>query len=229
MPHWTMIIDLRKCIGCGACAVSCGMANITETNMWRRVFDCGTLANLERRRLSLPMSCMHCHIPPCHKVCPTTATYIREDGIVDIDPKKCIGCGYCVVACPYLARVIMVHNEAVEEKRVMTATLEKPSKGEEYLNVATKCNFCKTRVDKGLAKGLTPGVDREATPACVVNCTADALHFGDLDDPRSEVRRLLDESKVMCLQEEIGTRPALYYIVDESLEIDFAAGHRREF
>ncbi len=223
-----MVIDLRNCIGCGACAVSCGMTNTTETNMWRRVFDCGTLTNPEKRRLSLPMSCMHCHIPPCHKVCPTTATYIRDDGIVDIDPAKCIGCGYCIVACPYLARVIIIRNDALQEDRVMTTSPDKHLEGKDYRNVATKCNFCKQRVDKGLAKGLEPGTDLEATPVCVVNCTAGALHFGDLDNPQSEVSRLLKESRVMCLQEEIGTQPSVYYIVDDSLEADLAENHQRK-
>lgn len=223
-----MVIDLRKCIGCGACAVSCGMANTTETNMWRRVFDCGTLANPEKRRLSLPMSCMHCRIPPCHKVCPTTATYIRDDGIVDVDPGKCIGCGYCVVACPYLARVVIIRNDALQENRVMTTLLGKDPNGDYHCNVATKCNFCRQRVDDGLAGGLEPGSDPGATPVCVVNCTAKALHFGDLDNPKSEVSRLLKESRVMCLQEEIGTQPCVYYIVDDSLEIDLAEGHQRK-
>ena len=228
MPHWAMVIDLRNCIGCGACAVTCGMANTTETNMWRRVFDCGTLPGAERRRLSLPMSCMQCRKPPCHEVCPTTATYIRADGIVDIDPDKCIGCGYCVIACPYLARVIILRNDALQEGRVMAALSDEHARGDAYCNVATKCNFCKRRVDEGLARGLKPGLDHAATPACVVNCTANALHFGDLDDPQSPVSHLLQESRVMCLQEEIGTQPALYYVVDDTLEVDFAAGSRRE-
>jgi len=223
-----MVIDLRRCIGCGACAVACGMVNSTETNMWRRVFDCGTLATLERRRLSLPMSCMHCRVPPCRKVCPTGATYIREDGIVDIDPEKCVGCGYCIVACPYLARVIIARNDALQDGRVMTTSPQEYLKGDDYCNVATKCNFCRQRVEDGLSKGLEPGSDPAATPACVVNCTANALHFGDLDNPRSEVNRLLKESTVMCLQEEIGTQPSVYYVVDDSLEADFAAGRRRE-
>jgi phenylacetyl-CoA:acceptor oxidoreductase 27-kDa subunit len=225
LPHWAMIIDLRRCIGCGACAVSCGMANNTETNMWRRVFDCGAPATPEKRRLSLPMSCMHCRVPPCEKVCPTTATYIREDSIVDVDFEKCIGCGYCIVACPYLSRVIIARNDALQEGRVMTSTPEKYHKGNEYCNVASKCNFCKERVDQGIAMGLEPGADPAATPACVVNCTAKALHFGDLDNPRSEVSLLLKESRVVCLQEEIGTQPSLYYIVDDSLEADLRAGH----
>lgn len=223
-----MVIDLRNCIGCGACAVSCARANTTETNMWRRVFDCGTSATVERRRLSLPMSCMHCRVPPCHKVCPTTATYIRDDGIVDIDSKKCIGCGYCIVACPYLARVIILRNDALQEKRVMTTSVKENLMEDNHCSVATKCNFCMHRVDEGLANGLEPGLDPEATPACVVNCTANALHFGDLDNPQSEVSLLLQESRVMCLQEELGTRPAVYYIVDDSVEADLAVGRQRE-
>ena len=109
--RWGMVIDLRKCFGCGACVVACAEANQVTPNLWRRVFDCGVSRPPGRKRLYLPLSCMHCNEPPCEKVCPTTATFQRADGIVDIDDTKCIGCGYCIVACPYFARVIIFLNE----------------------------------------------------------------------------------------------------------------------
>jgi phenylacetyl-CoA:acceptor oxidoreductase subunit 1 len=83
----------------------------------------------------------------------------------------------------------------------------------DHIGVATKCNFCLPRVDAGLAQGLQPGLDPEATPACVISCSANALHFGDLDDPDSEVSQLIRENKTARLQEELGTDPAVYYIV----------------
>jgi phenylacetyl-CoA:acceptor oxidoreductase subunit 1 len=212
MTRWAMIINLDKCVGCGACAVACGMYNQVDTNSWRRVFDCGQGPSPERIHLYVPMSCMHCTNPPCRKVCPTTATYVRPDGIVEIDLKKCIGCGYCMVACPYLARVLLHNNETAFEASLISGSEDDGERRDPYLGVCTKCNFCRERVEDGLAKQLTPGIDREATPACVINCTSDALAFGDLEDPESPVRRLLADHRVSTLQPDLNTRPCLFYI-----------------
>ena len=150
----------------------------------------------------LPMSCMQCGNAPCLEVCPTTATFRREDGIVDIDYKLCIGCGYCVVACPYLARTIMFHDSVVDRQ------------DSELAGICTKCNFCAPRVEAGRERGYQPGIDREATPMCVVTCTANALHFGDLDDVQSNVSRLIRRNKTAHLQEALGTHPVVTYIVE---------------
>jgi phenylacetyl-CoA:acceptor oxidoreductase 27-kDa subunit len=213
--RWGMVIDLRKCFGCGACVVSCAQANKITSNHWRRVFDCGISGPPRRQRMYLPLNCMHCSNPPCEAVCPTTATFKRSDGIVDIDREKCIGCGYCITACPYHARVILFLNEYDLETRVMVegAVISLP----DYIGVATKCCFCGPRIDRGMEKGLAPGVDKEATPACVNNCTAGALYFGDLNDPRSEVAQLVRENPVLCLQENLGTQPRVYYLADTDL------------
>ena len=85
---------------------------------------------------------------------------------------------------------------------------------EKRLGVATKCTFCADRVDAGLAKGLKPGVDHEATPACVNSCIAQALHFGDLGDPQSNVSQLLAENQFFRMHEELGTEPGFYYLWD---------------
>jgi phenylacetyl-CoA:acceptor oxidoreductase subunit 1 len=223
LPRWGMVIDLRKCIGCGACVVACAEANKINPNLWRRVFDCGISRSPMRQRLYLPLNCMHCDDPPCEKVCPTTATYRRPDGIVDIDLDKCIGCGYCIVACPYHARAIIFLNEYNIENRVMGACNELSAAMPDYLGVCTKCNFCNARLDAGIEKGLKPGEDSEASPACVVHCTAEALHFGDLNDSKSQVTRLVRENKTFCLREDLGTHPRVYYIVNPNLieENDF--------
>lgn len=213
--RWGMVIDLKKCFGCGTCVVACAQANQITSNHWRRVFECGVGGSPRRQRLYLPLSCMHCGDPPCEAVCPTTATFKRPDGIVDIDHEKCIGCGYCMVACPYHARVILFLNEYDLETRVMVegSAVSLP----DYIGVATKCCFCRPRIDRGIEKGLTPGVDREATPACVNHCTAGALYFGNLNDPGREVARLVRENRTLCLQEALGTQPRVYYLADMDL------------
>ncbi len=207
-----MLIDLRKCIGCGACSVICDQTNKLAFNRWRRVFDCGLSGYPERRRSCLPISCMHCGNAPCAEVCPTGATHRRPDGIVDIFYERCVGCGYCIVACPYHARSIIFHDEYKEE----VGDLDVSSPARDRFGVATKCTFCKPRIDAGLEKGLCPGQDREATPACVVSCSGEALFFGDLDNPDGEVAKLIRENKTVLLQEDMGTDPSVYYIPDDT-------------
>ena len=83
-----------------------------------------------------------------------------------------------------------------------------------YIGTSTKCNFCRPRIDAGLEKGLEPGEDPDASPACVINCTAEALTFGDLNDPKSRVAQLVRENHTVCLQEALDTQPSIHYIVD---------------
>ncbi|MDY7077383.1 MAG: 4Fe-4S dicluster domain-containing protein [Chloroflexota bacterium] len=206
MAHWGMVIDLRKCIGCKACTIVCKRTNKVPTDCWRWIVDCGLSEPPERQRTFLPMSCMHCDEPPCMAVCPTGATYQRHDGVVDVYHELCVGCGYCIVACPYRARSIVFHQKPGVADHDLDHT--------EHLGVATKCNFCLPLVDAGLTQGLQPGLDPDATPACVLSCSANALHFGDLDDPDSEVSRLIRENKTARLQEELETEPSVYYIVE---------------
>jgi phenylacetyl-CoA:acceptor oxidoreductase subunit 1 len=206
-----MVIDLRKCIGCGSCSVICDYTNKLSYNKVRRVFDCGLGSSPERLRTCLPLSCMHCSSPPCLDVCPTAATYQREDGIIDVDAELCIGCGTCVVACPYMARSIIFQDEYAAE----VGELEGDGNAfPDRIGTCIKCNFCLPRIDAGLAKGISPGKDPEATPACVVNCSSKALHFGDLYDPESVVSLLVRENRTVHLQEELGTEPSVYYIFD---------------
>lgn len=213
MTRWGMVIDLRNCIGCKACSVVCKQTNQVPPESWRRIVDGGVSAATDRQRTFVPMSCMHCGEPPCLDVCPTNATYQRHDGIVASNYELCIGCGYCVVACPYLSRTIIFRNEFVLDPEV-SLELTTAATNPDRVGVATKCNFCTPRVDAGLAQGLQPGLDAEATPACVLSCSAQALHFGDLDDPDSVVSQLIRENKTVRLQEEVGTDPAVYYIVE---------------
>ena len=213
MMRWGMIIDLRRCIGCRACASACKQTNKVRLDRWRRVVDCGISGPPERQRTFLPISCVHCSEPPCLEVCPTTATYRRPDGIVDVHYELCVGCGYCIVACPYMARTIIFRNESGFVTGPSSREPDMVALNLDHVGVATKCNFCLPRVDAGLAQGLQPGLDPAATPACVIACSTNTLHFGDLDDPDSEVSQLIRENKTACLQEKLSTDPSVYYIV----------------
>jgi phenylacetyl-CoA:acceptor oxidoreductase subunit 1 len=191
--RWAMVADLRRCVGCQTCTAACKQANGTPPGVqWRRVLDLETGEYPEVKRAFVPVGCMHCDDPPCMHVCPSTATRKRPDGIVTIDYDLCIGCGYCMVACPYDARA-------------------------KVDGVATKCTFCVDRIDAGLANGLKPGVDPEATPACVNSCIAKALHFGDADDPQSNISGLLAENQSFRLSESLETGPNIFYLWDKAL------------
>ena len=203
--RWAMVIDLRKCFGCRTCSVACSQQNQTPEKFWRKVEELGLTRDGECQRFFLPISCMHCENPPCASVCPTKATFQRPDGIVEIDPERCIGCGYCILACPYRARTIYHRHLDFEIDDHAPAT--------DREGTCTKCNFCKDRIDAGLAAGLQPGSDMEATPACVNNCSAGALQFGDLNDPQSNVSRLIRECRTLRLNPEHGTEPSVYYII----------------
>jgi len=146
-------------------------------------------------------------------VCPSTATRKRADGIVTIDYDLCIGCAYCAVACPYDARFKVDAPSFSYGKPIES---EAKRFDEKKIGVATKCTFCVERIDDGLQKGLKPGVDPEATPACVNSCIAKALHFGDVEDPQSNVSQLLAENQHFRIHEELGTGPRFYYLWDKA-------------
>ena len=213
MTRWVMIADLRRCVGCQTCTASCKHANATPPGVqWRRVIvvEVGEYPNVNRA--FIPVGCQHCEDPPCMDVCPSTATRKRPDGIVTIDYDLCIGCAYCAVACPYQARyktdkASFAYGEATPPEALRF--------DERRLAVATKCTYCVDRIDAGLARGLTPGVDPEATPACVNSCISQTLHFGDLEDPNSNVSQLLAENQHFRMHEELGTGPGFYYIWDK--------------
>ena len=116
------------------------------------------------------------------------------------------------MACPYLARTIIFEQEPYYEAGFIAP--EMVLADPERAGVCTKCNFCLPRVEAGLAQGLVPGIDFEATPACVGSCISNALHFGDLDDPQSGVSRLIQENTTTRILEELGTGPGVYYIVE---------------
>ncbi|MCU0897397.1 MAG: 4Fe-4S dicluster domain-containing protein [Burkholderiales bacterium] len=214
MTRWAMVVDLRRCVGCQTCTAACRHANATPPGVqWRRVLDMEVGEYPNVKRAFVPVGCMHCDDPPCMDVCPSTATKKRADGIVTIDYDLCIGCAYCALACPYQARyrtdrVQFAYGEATasEEARLDPARL----------GVATKCTFCVERLDAGIAAGKQPGVDPDATPACVNSCISQALQFGDIDDPESNVSKLLASHQHFRMHEELGTGPGVYYLWDRA-------------
>ena len=211
MSRWVMVADLNRCVGCQTCTAACKHTNATAPGVqWRKVLDVEVGEYPDVSRVFVPVGCQHCAEPPCMHVCPTTATRQRDDGVVTIDYDLCIGCGYCIVACPYQARFkVMDPTQAYREKRMPQEW--KQEQPERY-GVAQKCTFCSDRIDYGLANDLTPGVDPEATPACVNACIADALVFGDIEDTSSNVSQLLAENQYFRMHEELETEPGFYYL-----------------
>jgi phenylacetyl-CoA:acceptor oxidoreductase subunit 1 len=209
--QWAMVIDQSKCIGCGYCVNACRAHNDVPPDItWNPIYKAG---EVDGKQVYLPRPCMHCEEAACAEVCPVGATYHRPDGIVMMDYDKCIGCRYCIVACPYQARSFNWKqfdgpNPAVPEWG--EPEVERRPRG-----VPEKCSFCYQRIDRGLALGLTPGVDADATPACVVACPVGARAFGDLNQPESPVNRLLESHPHYRLREDMGTGPRVYYLPAE--------------
>ena len=211
MTKWAMVADLRRCVGCQTCTAACKHANGTPPGVqYRKVLDMEVGSFPDVRRVFVPVGCMHCDAPPCRDVCPTTATKKRADGMVTIDYDICIGCGYCIIACPYQARYKV--TERTNAYAAGATATEDSNFDPRLLGVAQKCTFCVDRVDAGLAAGLRPGFDPLATPACVNSCISGALVFGDLDDPESKVSKLLAANKSFRMHEELGTGPNIHYL-----------------
>jgi phenylacetyl-CoA:acceptor oxidoreductase subunit 1 len=145
-------------------------------------------------------------------VCPTGATFQRADGIVEIDYEKCIGCGYCIVACPYDARVIFRYRHCFEADTLLTQKSERKAH-ESREGVCTKCHFCVNRIEDGQKKNLKPGVDPDATPLCVATCSCGALSFGDLDDLQSPISQMIKDRHTIRILDQLETHPSVYYII----------------
>jgi len=172
--RWAMYVDVEKCYGCMSCVVACAAENnvpvgVFRTWVERHVLPGGSV-------IFVPKQCNHCDNPPCVKPCPTGATYRTEDGLVLVDPGKCIGCGACIEACPYGARYF------------------NPLTG-----VVDKCTFCNHRIYMG------------RLPACVEACPTGARVFGDLNDPQSPIRKLVDTTSTQVLKPHTGAKPQIYY------------------
>ena len=212
--RWVMAVDMRRCVGCAACTVSCAVENkLPPDTFYRRVTEETTGNYPDVRRRFFSQACMHCEAPPCIPVCPvepTKATHVRPDGIVAVDYERCIGCGACVAACPYEARVLdpggFFTDRTPKREKYESVTAWEYGRAwnrdgkVEPVDKARKCHFCLHRLEAGML------------PACVTTCISNAIAFGDLSDPGSLVTELSRQGNVTRLNEGAGTKPRVFYL-----------------
>lgn len=214
-PYWIMTIDLEACIGCRRCVFACQAVNDTaDGHLWNILIEDDTTFG---KPVFITRPCMHCEHAPCVDVCPVGATYHREkDGLVEMNYDRCIGCRYCMVACPYGVRVFnWKYNDAPNPQPAVWGAPEVPRRPR---GVVEKCTFCTHRLDlpeKDPANyaGLRPGYDRAVTPACCVVCPTEARRFGDLHDPESPASQAMRGRQVVVLRSNLGTNPRVYYLL----------------
>ncbi len=208
-----MVVDLRKCVsdqGCTKCIDACNKAhNIPDFGeskdaikwIWKEPYENAFLEQEnyymkdEFRNKKVPVFCNNCDNPPCVEVCPTQATFKRDDGIVMIDWHRCIGCRYCMAACPFGSRSFNWRDPRPFIKDI------NPDYPTRMKGVVEKCTWCDERIAQGLL------------PICVDVCPEKAMVFGNLNDPSSEVRQLLKDNFSIRRKPELGTNPEIYYLV----------------
>jgi molybdopterin-containing oxidoreductase family iron-sulfur binding subunit len=226
-----MVIDLNKCTACQACVIACKAENNIpfvgpeESAMSRDISWMELIAMREGNYPDvkikfLPRPCFHCDKPPCVKVCPVHATYKNPEGLVAQIYPRCIGCRFCMAACPYTAKYFNWHQYS-DVPDVMKK-YHNPDVSIRPKGVVEKCTFCHHRLQKAKDKAsvegrsLKPG---EYTPACAESCPSKAIVFGDLDNPNSEVAILAKGSRAFRIEEGLGTEPKVFYLTEEDRHV----------
>jgi Fe-S-cluster-containing dehydrogenase component len=209
--RWAMAVDPSKCpADCTDCIVAChGTHNVPNFGnpkdeikwIWTEPFaavfpgENHTYHGQAIQKMQMPVLCNHCTNPPCVRVCPTKATFQQSNGIVMMDYHRCIGCRLCMAACPYGARSM---NYRAPRPFIARINPEYPTRTK---GVVEKCNFCEERLAKGIG------------PACVQACKQKALVFGDVENPRSEIRLALEKRFNLRRRANLGTAPQIYYLL----------------
>ena len=234
--RWAMVVNVRKCLqreGCRACIDACHVAHnvplikdpLHEIKwIWKEPFKNTFAAEshpyLDNGLAGKPVLalCNHCDNPPCVRVCPTGATWKRSDGIVMMDQHRCIGCRYCITACPYGARTFdFGEMYPGGEPGTGWGSVPSPEYGQfrvrdehaSPVGNVRKCTFClHLQDDKGQYNKA-----QGRWPACAKTCPGEAIHFGDFKDPESEVSQLIRSNNVIRLKEELGAEPNVYYLI----------------
>jgi len=225
VTRWGMVIDLDRCTGCGACMAACHQENNLaavgadesergRSFYWLRLLPeySGTGSEAELRYL--PQPCFQCQNPPCVRVCPVHATYLSEDGIVGQIYARCIGCRYCMAACPYNAKVFNWFEPRWPGQLERKANPDVSRRGK---GVVEKCTFCHHRIVRAREEARVAGHplrDGDVTPACAEVCPARAISFGDLDDAASQVSQLARSPRAFRLHDDLGTEPKVYYLAE---------------